>query len=1402
LHGGVKEAVGVCPCALALSSAAIACLGSQDIWGAPVPLGLTVTAAVLAGGLVALLMLVAQAVCRSCYVTCELALACAFALRQTSLQMALDRLVQAPLESGHRSIDMMRVAPRRRRSFEGLKPGHVVCVSYGVDGEPYDRLILAVVDHCCYSIWDIYAETIGLEFFGDFREGGPRGGLPAGLGAARGQPVHRFSTKHVGQELQDLFEQGRAKAAVESSMMGILEDVPGPPPALAGTGASAAPPLPPPAGSRPAGSSSELVKWVCVALSAQEYVGNTFMLAAQHHIPSDSFVGNGSVDLYDRGLRGDPAVLYRVEVGEQESEVIELFRRRTKRNSDVEGTDTPLVRAPGAPSSEDARTLPVLRDSAGRRFENMKSVANSSEMCGFDDWVLEGPRSVLDLAKEIAGQAAGPFKRLSTWKHENELQDVELNAVTHGMLSEIIVLATTLVQLDVSDLAGMGSLCLHSRHTKQRIKKKQEAGKDFDLQGYYLGRARRTGGAWKAPELQKWVAEWAARESSILKEEKEAAEERTLACAPKRSPIALLNSAEVFAVLLSVWAGRPSQAQSSALDGILRAVTDDRPPDPLPAPEAALQELLGTEALDYASEDLSVVAPYDRGLVSWPDTAGSVDLLDVLPDPDRQEVIDGPRALLLRAEEEPPAACKVYWDKTLKADRGEYTRFVQDLLNRGMVELRTRREFEVGIFFVRKKSGKLRLIVDARSVNQNLRRPTSIQLASTAAMVGLEAEPGDMLEFSIQDIADCFYQFKVPDYMAPWFGMRPVRAGEVGAKTVQGEPVLAGAWVYPCLRVLPMGFSWAMRWTQQAHRELLRRAGLGGIESELVDRQVPPTTSATPVPRIVYVDNEVFVSSRPGASADARQQAAKKMSSVGLPLHEVEEGKHVVEALGLELDGIKLRRRLASSKRWRLVHGTRALLRRRLVAGRDVEKLIGHFTHAMLLNRPALCIFRAAYDFARRHYRAPSLLWPSVRQELQNAMHIMPLLAVQFDMPWSGLVTCSDATLRGYAVQEADFPVSEVKQVGRWSERWRFKACSSASGAGWCRRAWHPSAVGGPAPERRLQRRSGRVPDAVVGPRQSGGGPGYLDRATARLINEASPIPCEAERIAGTGGPTVLEQENATAKTTEDCERKRERFFGFCSISGLALDTYPLLREALVEYMDLLFAQGGPCSGGAKLLAAVGHRWPRLHHAMRLLKLPREAKALQGWRHLLPLVIRAPVLWAAVAPIALALVRRRQPLAALAVVLAADAYLRPGELLSLQANRVVPAQSEAGSDYRFASLEPKPEEELLPTKTKGFNDSILLDGTSKRDLGVLVKRLARQKSFSAELLFPRWAAVSTAMFERAAAVQRHEKSSRVMRRTATLQRDYQLLMASSTSSLEAGLRFKHDVKFESRCHDA
>ena len=52
---------------------------------------------------------------------------------------------------------------------------------------------------------------------------------------------------------------------------------------------------------------------------------------------------------------------------------------------------------------------------------------------------------------------------------------------------------------------------------------------------------------------------------------------------------------------------------------------------------------------------------------------------------------------------------------------------------------------------------------------------------------------------------------------------------------------------------------------------------------------------------------------------------------------------------------------------------------------------------------------------------------------------LLPLLAVDFSLPWSTCVGCSDATLFGYAVQEAEWPLEQVQAVGRWSDRWRFK---------------------------------------------------------------------------------------------------------------------------------------------------------------------------------------------------------------------------------------------------------------------------------------------------------------------------------------------------------------------------
>ena len=93
----------------------------------------------------------------------------------------------------------------------------------------------------------------------------------------------------------------------------------------------------------------------------------------------------------------------------------------------------------------------------------------------------------------------------------------------------------------------------------------------------------------------------------------------------------------------------------------------------------------------------------------------------------------------------------------------------------------------------------------------------------------------------------------------------------------------------------------------------------------------------------------------------------------------------------------------------------------------------------MLINRPMLCVFRASYDFCRKHYRVRRTLWRSVYEELRAAAGLMPLARCDWRIPWSPTVGVSDATLHGYSAMEADWTTDQVSQVGAWSERWRFR---------------------------------------------------------------------------------------------------------------------------------------------------------------------------------------------------------------------------------------------------------------------------------------------------------------------------------------------------------------------------
>ena len=110
---------------------------------------------------------------------------------------------------------------------------------------------------------------------------------------------------------------------------------------------------------------------------------------------------------------------------------------------------------------------------------------------------------------------------------------------------------------------------------------------------------------------------------------------------------------------------------------------------------------------------------------------------------------------------------------------------------------------------MRKKNGKLRLVIDARRANFLTKRPPKTELASSAAFVELishehdvdddgwhtysfvdDEDPNpkhDSLFFSCQDVADCFYQFSIPPELQAIFALKNLRAKEVNVSEIDGE---------------------------------------------------------------------------------------------------------------------------------------------------------------------------------------------------------------------------------------------------------------------------------------------------------------------------------------------------------------------------------------------------------------------------------------------------------------------------------------------------------------------------------------------------------------------------------------------------------------------------------------
>ena len=95
------------------------------------------------------------------------------------------------------------------------------------------------------------------------------------------------------------------------------------------------------------------------------------------------------------------------------------------------------------------------------------------------------------------------------------------------------------------------------------------------------------------------------------------------------------------------------------------------------------------------------------------------------------------------------------------------------------------------------------------------------------------------------------------------------------------------------------------------HREIFRRNDMLTEHSEITDSNPPPGLDELESAKLLYVDNEVFGSTRKGQSSKDRKRAQRILAAEGFPVHEIQDDQRVVTVIGFELNGIKLRARVA-----------------------------------------------------------------------------------------------------------------------------------------------------------------------------------------------------------------------------------------------------------------------------------------------------------------------------------------------------------------------------------------------------------------------------------------------------------------------------------------------------------
>ena len=458
-------------------------------------------------------------------------------------------------------------------------------------------------------------------------------------------------------------------------------------------------------------------------------------------------------------------------------------------------------------------------------------------------------------------------------------------------------------------------------------------------------------------------------------------------------------------------------------------------------PRGAFTELQGVE--DYAGERCDL-APMELERLSLPSPGFQPCKIDDLlkglePDYIQRFVHDNvlPKEIAARKLEE--SGLKSVYSDPIMRSRKKRAELVRLLLDRNLVELCEDDGVRVGVFAVKKSDGvRQRLIIDARGSNSHFTDPKSPDLPTGASLSRLWLEDSSTHLFcSSADLKDAFYTLELPPPLRSLFTLDPVRARDLNVKDLGGVKTRPDMWLYPRLKVVPMGWSHAVNICQDVVRQLVLNSP--GIRPSMLVSDSKPFPDVKESSILIYVDNVIVLNTCQEKSRVQMRGIAATLRNSGLVVHDEHYGEDYLEALGWEIHCshgvVRPKRRRA----WRLQLALEHALDRQVLSGKQLARLVGHYVSMGLLRRETLAAVSACYAFYQRYPYESQRLWPSVVRELRWMKSLIPLQYHCLRRPTCTRVLCCDASGWGKGVVHAQVDSQHIEDSMKYSEKWRFR---------------------------------------------------------------------------------------------------------------------------------------------------------------------------------------------------------------------------------------------------------------------------------------------------------------------------------------------------------------------------